>query len=114
MPGFTFQGASGNTYDLYLFDPNNRRTILYQGGIYVFARSQAGGPGVLYVGSAHSLRAALWGTQGWDIAVRDHGANCLYARPEPDRQVRRSARDDLVEAYQPPMNAIYKEDERQE
>ncbi len=65
MPGFRFQGASGNSYDFSLFDPDNRQSMLMQGGIYILilARNGAGGPKPLYIGSAKSLRRAVCGTK---------------------------------------------------
>ena len=102
------EGALGQRYEYLSASADNLPAITRQRGNFIFARSTAGDPIVLYAGEAHCLRDAFTPSVValWNVAQRDYGANMLLIRihngSTPEERQREVA--DLVEKYRPPLN----------
>jgi hypothetical protein len=105
MAGFPFRGATGRIYDFYYIVTDNLLAVPQQGGNYLFATAGLREPTIIFVGEARSLRAAILGSQVWEVAKRDYVADIVAIHVEKDPQARAEKLADLVERYHPPLNA---------
>lgn len=98
---FTYQGASGETYEFMLFEIENANAIPHQGGLVIFANYT---PQPLFVGEAPDIHRLCTRSVAWVEATSLHKADRAYLLVEPDERKRLAIQADLVEYYDPPMN----------
>jgi hypothetical protein len=80
------------------------------GGCYAFVNYSSGYPYVVRVGKCDSFKTRPMppGHECWADAVRDHGATHLYVRVIPNEADRAMEEQDLIAAYNPPMNTHHR------
>ena len=102
--GNVFEGLSRRRYSYALCDDNNLALLPKQAGNYIFARADLT---PVHISCAHNLRDAIVKSNFWAIAQSVHGANRLYIHVDPhlDERARNLEMMDLIDAYDPPMNA---------
>ncbi|HEX5379920.1 MAG TPA: hypothetical protein VFW47_15190 [Phenylobacterium sp.] len=94
------RGASGAAYRFRLVEePMQLPTA---SGNFVFVKSEIAGASVIYAGEAAILSEA---TARWADARGAYGADAIYVRLNISESVRLAEQADLVEQYNPPMNA---------
>ena len=92
-----------NGYDFQILDARGNWNEV--GGLYIFAYTQS--PDLwnaLYIGQTGSFRTRLPNHPYWPEAVR-LGATLIHAKVVPDEAQRIVIERQLIETYQPPMNA---------
>lgn len=99
-----FIGASGVAYR-YVAREGQR--VSPSGGNFVFVRETPEGMAVIYVGEAESLSAL--DEAPWAEAQSRFGATHAFVRLNVTAAIRRSERNDLLAAYDPPLNAVYRD-----
>ena len=102
-----FVGASGATYRYFVRDGDR---LSPSGGNYIFARETADGLSVIYVGEAENLMTLA--DAHWPEAKARFGATHAFVRLNVTASVRRKERQDLIAAYDPPMNAVAEDESR--
>ena len=104
-------GQSGREYHYLPTDVSTIRTnFLWQAPAnFVFARPVPPSQVLIFIGEAENLALALSSERFWKMLTERFHATQLYARPNANAQSRKDERDDLVAAYEPPMNAVYQE-----
>jgi hypothetical protein len=108
MAIFPVHGISGREYHYTLVDPTNvdPRGLGGAGANFLFVRwISPTQHEIVFAGETPSLYATLISTTLWATAQQRYGVTRLYARPNGREDGRKRERDDLVEAYEPPMNA---------
>jgi hypothetical protein len=98
---FVFTGKSGAAYTYAPLGPQERLRPL--AGNYIVAKVEGDQAEVLFAGETDNLMAVNW-TELLDQGREAHGAADALVRLNVRGAVRREERDDLVEAYDPPMN----------
>ena len=95
-----FIGASGTAYRYFTRDGDR---LSPSGGNYIFARETPDGLSVIYVSEAENLMTLA--DEHWPEAKARYGATHAFVRLNVTASVRRREREDLISAYNPPMNA---------
>lgn len=95
-----FMGASGAAYRY--FERSGDR-LSPSGGNYIFARETPDGLSVIYIGEAENLMTLA--DEHWPQAKAAFGATHAFVRLNVTASVRRQECQDLIAAYNPPMNA---------
>jgi len=95
-----FIGASGTAYRYFTRDGDR---LSPSGGNYIFARETPDGLSVIYVSEAENLMTLA--DEHWPEAKARYGATHAFVRLNVTASVRRQERQDLIDAYAPPMNA---------
>lgn len=95
------QVGTGAYYRFTLFKEG--RSLSPMGGNFIYVREGEGGPEVLYSSETDNL--AMHAQERWTEAVQRHGAMSLYTRLNVSSAVRRRENVELLQAYDPPMNA---------
>jgi hypothetical protein len=98
---FVFTGKSGAAYTYAPLGPQERLRPL--AGNYVIAKVEGDKADVLFAGETDNLMAVTW-TELLDHGREVHGGAEALVRLNVRGAVRRDERDDLVDAYDPPMN----------
>jgi hypothetical protein len=80
------------------------------GGCYIFAKVENGRLVILRVGKCDSFRGRPMPPKHecWEEAVRDYGATHLLVRVVPNALAQAAEEQDLIAAYNPPMNQHYR------
>jgi hypothetical protein len=108
MSTFKFHGSSGTGYTYSLMPPPNQLEALSrQGGNYIFASGNAANPIPVLVQEAKNIRDAIMHelVERWERAQTAYSATLFYIHIEGNHQARHDEMIDLVEAYNPAMNA---------
>jgi len=95
-----FVGASGAVYRYFERDGDR---LSPSGGNFIFATEAADGLSVIYVGEAENLMTLA--DARWPETKARYGATHAFVRLNVTASVRRREREDLISAYNPPMNA---------
>lgn len=95
-----FTGASGSTYRYFA---EERGRLSPSGGNFIYARETPEGLSVIYVGEAENL--LVMAHDRWAEAQARFGATHAFIRLNVTAAIRRRERQDLIDAYDPPMNA---------
>lgn len=98
---YVFTGKSGAAYTYAPLGPQERLRPL--AGNYVIAKVEGDKAEVLYAGETDNFMAVGW-TELLEKGREAHGAAEALVRLNVRGAVRRDERDDLVDAYDPPMN----------
>lgn len=98
---FVFTGKSGAAYTYAPLGPQERLRPL--AGNYVVAKVDGDTVEVLLAGETDNLMSLNW-NELLETGREAHGATDLLVRLNVRGAIRRDERDDLVEAYDPPMN----------
>jgi hypothetical protein len=106
MSIFGVHGASGREYHYNPVNLANPSLLTITAANYLFVRVGSAEHEIVFVGETPSLYEILTKTQLWPKAQRQYGATAVFARPNARDAGRQQERDDLVEAYKPPMNAV--------
>jgi hypothetical protein len=93
--------GTGAYYRFTLFKEG--RPLSPMGGNFIYVREGESGPVVLYSGETDNL--AVHASERWPEAVQRHGATLIYTRLNVSSAVRRRENVELLQAYDPPMNA---------
>lgn len=91
-------GASGSAYRFRLIDGDERLPVT--AGNFAYVGWLGHTPQVFCCGAVNTLAAAA---DGWNDAVRVHGAAGLYVRLNVARATRDHEHDDIVAQYRPAM-----------
>jgi hypothetical protein len=98
---FEFAGASGARYRYTPVDEN--RFLPPAGANFVIAQVTKEGPKVVYAGETDNLSAQSWRSM-LEKAREQYRDATVLTRLNITRAVREAEREDLVQAYHPPMN----------
>jgi hypothetical protein len=104
MSLYSFEGASGQSYDYFLLNFKNRAAFPMGGGNYLFARTVGSAFEVVCAGETDNMWTVFVSTTLWDIAKKEHGATAAYIHLNPDRRARQMESWDIVRKHRPPMN----------
>ena len=94
-----FTGASGATYR---YAARDGQRLSPSGGNFIFARETPDGMVVVFAGEAENLLTLA--DERWGEAQTKFGATHAFVRLNVAASVRRQECQDLVKAYDPPMN----------
>jgi hypothetical protein len=102
-----FRGASGKRYVYSLLPDNQEMGVPQQGGVLIFAAGTFLVPEPVYVAAVKNLRGMVQEMAVMREARESHGATLLYLHLDPhsDFESRLIEAQDLIAAYDPPMNA---------
>ena len=95
-------GASGVRYRYTRLD--EERAIPPSGANFVIAQVTEEGPSILYAGETDNLSRGSW-REALKQAKALYGDANVLTRLNVTSAVRRAEREDVVQAYRPPMNA---------
>ncbi|HYM17955.1 MAG TPA: hypothetical protein VEU06_05280 [Micropepsaceae bacterium] len=104
MSLFSFEGASGRSYDYVSLNLKSREAFPMGGGNYVFTRPSGSDVEIVFAGEADSLWSVFVSTMLWDIAKKRHGATGACVHLNGDSRARRLERTDIINRHCPPMN----------
>lgn len=96
---------AGKSGARYRYTPLEEARFLPPAGAnFVIAKMSKEGPTVVYAGETDNLANQTW-REALDKAREAYGEAAVLTRLNVTRAVREAERTDLIEQYQPPMNA---------
>jgi len=98
---FTYQGASGRTYEFLMVDLANPKALPWHAGVFTFA---AFVPKPLYFGEGANLYQAMTASFGSLFENTLPRTIVAHLRLEPGAAERAATVADLVEMFRPPLN----------
>jgi hypothetical protein len=105
MPSHAFQGASRRSYSYMLFPWGKLQLVPRRAGNYILASGTALDPAPVWISQTRRLYSFFEvNSRIWDVAHDKHGASLFYVHIEASQIARLAEREDLVSAYQPPMD----------
>jgi hypothetical protein len=99
---YELAGKSGARYRYVALE--EERFLPPAGANFVIAKMSKEGPTVVYAGETDNLASQTW-REALDKARAAYGEAAILTRLNVTRAVREAERCDLIEQYQPPMNA---------